>query len=343
MVAFTSGFGEITTPEQARKRRELAESLIGRSETPGKNWAEGLSDVAAALTGTVLQREVDEAERAAREELGGLFGGLSSGSSEQDLIGVLSNPWANDGERYVAQTLFNSQFGGSPSDMPASVREWEYYNALSPEEQSQYLGMKRSNPFLDIGTEYARIDPITGQPMTTVAKDNYTPAYDSALGAGEGKAAAEVNASLASLESKLPGLQQVVDELYVLSDKATYTSTGKLIDQVIRETGQVPSEAAIARTEFISKIDNQVLPLLRDTFGAAFTVEEGDRLRATLGDPDKTPAEKKAVLNSFIEQKKRDLAALQAQANRGQVPSAPAPLPAPEDIQSLVDFYNKQP
>jgi hypothetical protein len=88
-----------------------------------------------------------------------------------------------------------------------------------------------------------------------------------------------------------------------------------------KQIGMDPREAAVARAEYISTVDNQVLPLLRDTFGAAFTQKEGDTLRATLGDPDKSPQEKQVVLKSFIEQKRRDLQALAAQS--GQAPVAP--------------------
>jgi hypothetical protein len=338
------GGQKITTPEQAARRRKIAEALIGQSATPAKNWGEGIADVAAALSGTVLQNQIDEQEAAAMEEAGALFGGLSSASSEADLINALSNPWLNDGQRYVAQTLFGNQFAGMGSDnRPANVQEWEYFNALSPDDQTRYINMKRSQQFLNLGDRFAQPNPANpGETISEFAIDSYGPAYDSALGAGEGKSAAEVNASLASLESKMPGLQQVADELYVLADKATYTTAGKLWDEVIRETGNLPTEGAVARTTMIAMIDNQVLPLLRDTFGAAFTKAEGDSLRATLSAPDKTPAEKKAVLNSFIEQKKRDLAALQAQANRGQASSTPARLPAPEDIQALTDKWLNQ-
>ena len=40
--------------------------------------------------------------------------------------------------------------------------------------------------------------------------------------------------------------------------------------------------------------------MLRQTFGAAFTVKEGESLKATLGDPNKSPAEKQTALDSFI-------------------------------------------
>lgn len=37
------------------------------------------------------------------------------------------------------------------SDMPSNVREWQYYNSLSPEQQEQYLTMKRSNQVINLG------------------------------------------------------------------------------------------------------------------------------------------------------------------------------------------------
>lgn len=47
----------------------------------------------------------------------------------------------------------------SGADMPSNVREWEYFNALAPEEQAAYLRMKRANPYLDIGTGFVQPDP----------------------------------------------------------------------------------------------------------------------------------------------------------------------------------------
>ena len=56
-----------------------------------------------------------------------------------------------------------------------------------------------------------------------------------------------------------------------------------------------------------SIVNNQVLPLLKPTFGGAFTVQEGDALKATLGDPDASPEQKVAQLNSFIDAKEREI------------------------------------
>lgn len=141
-----------------------------------------------------------------------------------------------------------------------------------------------------------------------------------AAGSAAGKASVEKGSELAEMERNMPGLLQVADELNGLAEDATYTWAGQLLNEGRKQLGLDPNEGALARSKYIAVVDNQVLPLLRQTFGAAFTAKEGDTLRATLGDPDKSPSEKKAVLQAFIEQKKRDLV-----SRGGSVPSsAPA-------------------
>lgn len=125
----------------------------------------------------------------------------------------------------------------------------------------------------------------------------------SGRGAIVGKDIGETEGLLERAESRLPQLAQVTRKLSDLGQVATYTKTGRLVNAVIRETGNTPRDAAIARAAYISVVDNEILPLLRDTFGAQFTRQEGESLKVTLGDPDKSPEEKDAVLKSFIETK----------------------------------------
>lgn len=205
---------------------------------------------------------------------------------------------------------------GAGADAPSNVQEWQYYSQLTPEQQSQYLTMKRSNSPLNIGTGFVTQDPAN--PGTTIgapiAINNQQAEYDKGFGSVEGKADAE-NAALAeSIQSKLPGLRVVIDDLTALADTATYTQSGQAMDAVKRELGLPVGQGAIDRASYIAIVDNQVLPLLRDTFGAAFTQKEGESLRATLGDPNKSPAEKKAILNAFIAQKERDVAGMLSRA-----------------------------
>lgn len=106
--------------------------------------------------------------------------------------------------------------------------------------------------------------------------------------------------------SKMPELNETVDRLMQLAKTATYTKTGQFRDAVAQERGK-PTQASVDRDEYESIIANQILPLLRDTFGAQFTEREGNSLKATLGDPNKSPLSKVRVLNSFIVQKRKSL------------------------------------
>lgn len=151
-----------------------------------------------------------------------------------------------------------------------------------------------------------------------------------AQGRAQGAANVEKAAELGEMQRNMSSLLTVVDQLDSLADDATYTIAGRARDEVNKQLGRDPSAGAIARAEYIAVVDNQVLPLLRQTFGAAFTAKEGDTLRATLGDPDKSPAEKKAVLRAFIAQKQRDL-----EARGGTMPKA-APLTS-DDYKNLSD------
>lgn len=136
-----------------------------------------------------------------------------------------------------------------------------------------------------------------------------------------GKAQGEVKASLEAQTAQFPRLEQVVGELSDLGKKATYTYGGQAYDAALRQVGAPVPEGAIARKEYISKVDNEILPLLRQTFGAQFTQKEGESLKATLGDPNASPEEKDAVLRSFIAHKQAQIETLRRQT--GQTEDAP--------------------
>jgi len=142
------------------------------------------------------------------------------------------------------------------------------------------------------------------------------------------KSMAEKQSLLNESTGLMPQLDATVDRLGKLADKATYTWAGRAVGEAVRQTGGT-RESDIARTEYQSEIDNNILPLLRQTFGAQFTQKEGESLKATLGDVNKAPAEKKAVLRAFINQKQEQIKTLQRQT--GQTPAPTDPLAAARD------------
>lgn len=222
------------------------------------------------------------------------------------------NPW-----QAVGGSLHNFETG-----------EWRSPPAAAGSNEQKFFGSpiygkdKDGNPVIMQLSNQNQLVPAQ-TPEGVIPLSPFDKSYQTSQGAAQGKTQAETIASLDSINAKMPGLQQNVKELYDLADKATYTTTGQFINWAAKESGYGATDGAKARTEYIAKIDNQILPLLRDTFGAAFTVAEGDRLRDTLGDPNSTPEEKKLVLNAFIEQKMRDAQALaiQAGASQGGVPA----------------------
>lgn len=123
-----------------------------------------------------------------------------------------------------------------------------------------------------------------------------------ATGSAEGKARGEDVVSFEDMSARLPMLQTMVGDLKTISSEMTSTSLGRGRDFLAREVGE-STKGGVARAKYVSKVRNEILPLLRQTFGAAFTVAEGEKLESTLGNPNLSPAERDAELDSFIESK----------------------------------------
>jgi hypothetical protein len=151
-----------------------------------------------------------------------------------------------------------------------------------------------------------------------LAELKYKPAIESAVISAKKIATqkGDVFNELSQATAALPGLSKAVDDLRELSKIATSTLGGKIFDAAVKQTGFGSTKGATAKAKFIAIVNNQVLPLLKPTFGAAFTVAEGESLKATMGDPEATTEEKMAQLDAFIEQKLRDIETKQAQLSQ---------------------------
>jgi hypothetical protein len=136
------------------------------------------------------------------------------------------------------------------------------------------------------------------------------------LATKEATARGESLTSLGRAEAAMPGLLDSIGQLKTLASVATSTLGGRAFDALVKETGFGSTKGADSRVKFISIINNQVLPLLRETFGAAFTEREGETLKATMGDPNATPSQKILQLESFIDQKTRSIEGLQRELGK---------------------------
>ena len=205
----------------------------------------------------------------------------------------------------AAELGLNPQYGIDEQGNPTLIQIGKDGKAVRT-QMPDGVTLSKAPIKLDAGTHYILLDPITRQPVGQVEKNLAEAEVQRAAGKAEG----EDLATFRSMASKMPGLERVVSDLDALAEKGTYTWAGQALDASRRQLGMEPSEGAVARSQYVAMVDNQILPLLRDTFGAQFTQREGETLRATLGDPDKSPKEKQAILRAFIEQKRRDVEAL---------------------------------
>jgi len=123
----------------------------------------------------------------------------------------------------------------------------------------------------------------------------------------EGKTEAEDKDVIQRMKTNLPSLRQSVQRLKSLSAAASFSLPDKAYNAMMNKVFGIETKGGTARARMNSIADNMVLPLLKATFGAAFTVEEGKKLRAALVDENATPNQKMAQLEEFMNQKVIDL------------------------------------
>lgn len=248
------------------------------------------------------------------------------------LIDLINNAVGNPGNDNTNALMRFGQALQGPSVAaanvaPSDVREYQYYNALSPDMQKQYLTVKRANQLANLGGSYAVVGQdgsvVNTLPVTLKPADQPVNAANKTQAEAEGKATGEANASLADISAGMPQVQEVVKNLSDLGQRATYTGAGVTANTLKRQAGLDVGEGANAREKYINTVNDTLLPLLRQTFGAQFTQKEGDTLKATLGDPNKSPSEKDSALSAFLQQKQQQQATLQRRTGNkvSQTPS----------------------
>lgn len=218
----------------------------------------------------------------------GQLGLTASQRERQSLIDTINNPNASEIEKQSARIALQVE---APVRMSAQERiaSDQGLTTSVAESQAEIAGAKESEKLRS---------QLKFKPEITKAVK---------LAESDAKSRGETLTALNRSKAALPGLMNAVGELRELAPIATSTFGGKFFDQAVKQSGFGSTKGATARAKFIAIINNQVLPLLKETFGAAFTFQEGESLKATMGDPDASPEEKMAQLDAFIAQKTRDI------------------------------------
>jgi len=152
---------------------------------------------------------------------------------------------------------------------------------------------------------------------------NFRPQIQKSL--DRAKNASSDEEKLAAKKANLPNIIKMAESLRNLAPTVTHTMGGKIVDAMIKESGFGATKGSTARAKYQAIIDNKVLPLLKETFGSAFTEAEGGRLAATLGDVDASPEEKMAQLDAFLEAQSDEIGSLERKL-------APEDAPQPANV-----------
>lgn len=248
----------------------------------------------------VMQYNVDQARRA--DEFKREQAALEEAYRQQQL--GLEQRGMNLREKALEQNLMQQP------NLPAALQITnEYLKAKQTGDMDRVNAIERFAKTVDRNLEYSPEGILTSRQGIPESLQDLE--YAKTVGRTTGKEQGQNIALLQDVEAYMPKLEETTKRLSSLGKLATYTMAGQTRDALIRQLGFEVPDSAIARTEYISTVDNEILPLLRQTFGAAFTEKEGNSLRATLGDPNKSPIEKDAVLRAFINNKRTQVEALQ--------------------------------
>lgn len=346
--ALTTGLGGFQEAKAAEleqqkadiARQTMADALAGynRSQEGGQtalqngesiSWNKASPDQAGAIFANALMQNEDTAPFAMQAQMAQMQAKQNAAQELEQFKAMMPLQVDLARQRAAAEAQYRA-----PTQAPAPLQvanayleavqsgDLERANAIREFAKTQEKGTYTSptgeiSPLPGIENTLSAMSQAkqTGQNISDLA---YKPkiSRESAVQTEIGKRQGEAAGNLVSLEAAMPKLEAVTQKLSALGKEATYTQAGQLKDATMRQLGQPVGPGAVARTEYMSTIDNEVLPLLRDTFGAQFTQKEGESLKATLGDVNKSPEEKDAALRSFIAAKAGQVETLKRQTGQ---------------------------
>jgi hypothetical protein len=219
------------TNDAIAQRRRLAQALMGQgtSTEPVGHWTQAAARVAQALSGSANMGYADSASKA-RETYDTQQADAKQGANRAYAEGAIQRevqqkaklaqeaglqPGSPEFKQYV--------YGIKPveaagSDLPSNVREYDYYRSLPDDKaREEYLRVKRSTPYLDVGTGFVAPNPINpaAPPTAVVSKDVAGAEREKVIGRETGDrhmAAPKAQAALQAADAKSQVVLKTLDE-----------------------------------------------------------------------------------------------------------------------------------
>lgn len=203
-------------------------------------------------------------------------------------------------------------------ETPSNVREWQYFQTLPPEKQQQYLSMKRAEKYYDLGTSYARPDPLSpGQISGSMPKDVSGVASMKEQGEAQGKALADLPRQIDNASVALKTIDAI--------EKHPGKQWG------VGAVGIVPGIPGTQQRGFVNLVDQAKGQVFLQAFnslrgGGAITDAEGAKATQALSRLDRAQSQQdfdtalgdlKAIINSGLSRAKASSMARPVNIQRG--------------------------
>jgi hypothetical protein len=263
----------------------------------GKDYNEG------ALTRKMID-EHPEDEALIRQKGGSAYADMLKADAER----AEDRQWALDDRQ--AQRDFQREMLDAQTQRAMGLEATRHANAMKLAEFKAGLSGDFTNAQRNVG---AMIEAgYTPQEAWAMYYGGNNPTLDMAMLGKKGQETLDKErgtdlAKKERLERNMSSIKQMTDELIDLADKATYTPAGQARDAFNRFFDRPATEGAKAREKYKQVVANELLPKLRETYGGQLSDAERESLLATLGDVNKSGAEKKQAVKAFWEAKQRQL------------------------------------
>ena len=133
--------------ENALSQSQELQSFARNPQNFGGGYAGAFGAIAQGLTaGVGAYAEYKQRQQIAQIEADDInkFSQFATEKGDTDLASIAEQLTPETRQAYYMQKLMPEMMGAYGVQAPASQREYEYYKNLSPEQQAQYLGLKRN-------------------------------------------------------------------------------------------------------------------------------------------------------------------------------------------------------
>lgn len=301
-----------------------------------------------ALQGVQLRQQFDQQaqEKAKQERLQQLSGQLPGLYESGGIEGFVPALLGNEATMGAGLSLIGKTMPAATAD-PSNVREWQYFSGLAPDQQKQYLAMKRASQLYKMGDVTMQHDPLGAAPTVAGVPAATQADAQAALSAQAAEKAAGVKAAeqaIAQSGKAFEQLRPVGESIALLDQVSAELDAGAETGPIMSKLPSV-SSASVALDNLQAQLGLNVIQ--NTTFGALSEAELNMALSTAL-----PTGLKPAELRNWV-QRKRD-----AQVKlKNYLEEAATYLGTPgntvasfiemksgggdSDIQSLVDKYTK--